>query len=65
MPANDQHPHLDMNEPCRGKCTGYGSQCCCPPLIVLAMHAQPSPVGGCFASFVPTSRERGSMSRDH
>jgi len=64
MPANHQDPHPDTNEPCRGKCTGYGSQCCCPPLIVLAMHAQPLPVGGCFASFVPMPAERGRISHD-
>lgn len=64
MPAKEQRPHPDMNEPCRGHCTGYGSQCYCPPLIVLAMHAQPLPVDGCFALFVPVSSERGRMSHD-
>ncbi len=28
------------NEPCRGDCSGYGTRCSCPPLIVLAMHSQ-------------------------
>jgi hypothetical protein len=27
---------LNASEPCRGDCSGYGSRCCCPPLIVLA-----------------------------
>ena len=64
MPANEQHPQPDMNQPCLGHCTGYGSQCCCPPLIVLAMHVQPLPVGGCFSTFVPIASERGRMSHD-
>lgn len=28
----------NKNEPCRGDCSGYGTRCSCPPLIVLAMH---------------------------
>jgi hypothetical protein len=43
MPArNDHHRPADPSEACRGNCSGYGSKCCCPPLIVLAMRSQHS-----------------------
>jgi len=40
--ANESHSFHDLREPCRGNCSGYGSRCCCPPLVVLAMRSMPA-----------------------
>lgn len=53
MPARiDHHPHVDISQSCRGNCSGYGSRCCCPPLIVLAMHSQHVPSQPCHHSHI-------------
>jgi len=56
MPAKiDGHPHPDISESCRGNCSGYGSRCCCPPLIVLAMHSQHAAGQPCHHSHIDES----------
>ena len=40
MPAElDQVMNCPNLKPCAGPCSGYGTRCNCPPLIVLAVAA--------------------------
>lgn len=52
LAGNTHHPRSAITETCRGNCPGYGSRCCCPPLIVLAMHAQHLPDEPCHHTHI-------------
>jgi hypothetical protein len=41
MAANtDSNFYTVTDQPCDGRCSGFGTRSSCPPLIVLAMHSE-------------------------